>query len=170
MLPLRPRKSGPTIRLVRSLKGLRIRYVVLMSSPSSKFFGISVQNTLLVVALVGLAVVALPYWIDDIAQQVVYNHELLDLGDETRARGWAILDTFDSLRRDTAVLARSCEEDSGLESAEAKRTLDDMRKRYLRIEIRPLSAPAHAGGHPGENLGGWSDWMPELDQGQREIL
>jgi signal transduction histidine kinase/DNA-binding response OmpR family regulator len=98
------------------------------------------------------------------ARKVVWDHELLDLGEETRERGWALLDQVDMLRRDVAVLARHVENREKLDDI-----LRDMRPRYLRIEIRPIRGPE--GGW--QDLGGAAQPRPtgqSPDPAQQELL
>lgn len=130
----------------------------------SWIYGISARIMLLAVLLVGLTAWSLPRLMEPEARKVVWDHELLDLGEETRQRGWSLLDQVDMLRRDVAVLGRRLENHDNVEDA-----LRELRERYLRIEVRPIRGPETE----WQDLGGLAKPRPRADgpdASQREVL
>jgi signal transduction histidine kinase/CheY-like chemotaxis protein len=122
-----------------------------------KLLGIGVQSMLLVLVLVGLTVWLLPRMMEPKARYVVWEHELLDLGEETRERGWAVLDQITSLQGDVALLARSLEDGKKGDDELAR-----MKKQYLRIwewrtQLDKKDAGLDDGASLPQDLGGTAD-------------
>lgn len=116
-------------------------------------FGIRGKIALLVVVAAALAAYLVARLLASSSEELLREHELVDLGDEAQLRGWEIADQVAGLRDDALALGYSTEFQAALMSGAGEGELGALAERvcrrywgrYLRIEV--LAGPG--AGKPG---------------------
>ncbi len=95
-------------------------------------FGIREKISLLVVLATATSAFLVLHGVSTKSQEVLRQHEIVDLGDEASLRGWVLADRVDGLAEDLTNLAYNREFHQAVQSGESGEMLLELARRYCR--------------------------------------